>query len=103
MDSIQQTVQIENLEDGDDVDGGDGAGDEPLEAKYAKQMRQIFPQKIELPISAILQMIKDQIQLNPEFQRRDRWDNKRRSRFIESIIMNVPIPPVFLGEDNYGH
>jgi Protein of unknown function DUF262 len=40
--------------------------------------------------------------LNPDFQRRDRWDQEKQSRFIESIIMNVPIPPVFLGEDEYG-
>src|ERR1017187_1326406 len=47
-------------------------------------------------------MIKDQIDLNPIFQRRDRWDQVKQSRFIESIIMNVPIPPIFLGEDEYG-
>jgi len=47
-------------------------------------------------------MIKEQIDLNPDFQRRDRWDVEKQSRFIESIIMNVPIPPVFLGEDQYG-
>ena len=47
-------------------------------------------------------MIKEQINLNPDFQRRDRWDEEKQSRFIESIIMNVPIPPVFLGEDEYG-
>lgn len=82
-------------------------GDEPgpnilLEEKYRQQMRQIHPQKIELPISTLQQMIKDQIALNPEFQRRDRWDTKKQSRFVESVIMNVPIPPIFLGEDEYG-
>lgn len=79
-------------------------GEQPnlLEEKYRKQMRQIHPQKIELPISTLQAMIHDQITLNPEFQRRGRWDNKRRSRFIESLIMNVPVPPIFLGEDEYG-
>jgi Protein of unknown function DUF262 len=74
----------------------------PLEEKYKAQMRQIYPQKIELPISTLPEMIKEQIKLNPEFQRRDIWKTQKRSRFIESIIMNVPIPPVFLGEDDYG-
>lgn len=74
----------------------------PLEEKYREQMRQIVSQKIELPISTLPSMIKEQINLSPEFQRRNRWDDERRSRFIESIIMNVPIPPVFLGEDEYG-
>jgi hypothetical protein len=74
----------------------------PLEDKYSQQMRQIVSQKIELPISTLPDMIKEQIDLSPDFQRRGRWDVERRSRFIESIIMNVPIPPVFLGEDEYG-
>lgn len=76
--------------------------DDALEKKYAKQMRQIHPQKIELPISTLKAMVEDQIGLNPDFQRRDRWDTKKQSRFVESIIMNVPVPPVFLGEDRYG-
>jgi hypothetical protein len=73
-----------------------------LEEKYRAQMRQIVSQKIELPISTLKEMIEKQIDLSPDFQRRDRWNNEKGSRFIESIIMNVPIPPVFLGEDEYG-
>jgi hypothetical protein len=88
-----------------DIDRGDELSlepDIPLEEKYRQQMRQIVSQKIDLPISTLPAMIKEQINLSPNFQRRDRWDEDRRSRFIESIIMNVPIPPVFLGEDEYG-
>ncbi len=83
-------------------------GEEPaepetaLEQKYSKEMRQIVSQKIDLPISTLPDMIREQIDLNPHFQRRDRWDVEKQSRFMESIIMNVPIPPVFLGEDQYG-
>jgi len=89
--------------DTDDIDFGqpDDTGIS-LERKYQEQMRQIVSQKIELPISTLPSMIKEQIDLKPEFQRRGRWDIERRSQFIESIIMNVPIPPVFLGEDDYG-
>ena len=72
-------------------------GTTALEQKYSKEMRQIVSQKIDLPISTLPEMIKEQIDLNPDFQRRDRWDVEKQSRFIESIIMNVPIPPVFLG------
>lgn len=86
--------------DDDEIVGNDV--EVALEEKYAKQMRQIHPQKIELPISTLRAMVEDQIRLNPDFQRRDRWDTRKQSRFIESIIMNVPVPPVFLGEDKYG-
>ncbi|HCE6814537.1 TPA: DUF262 domain-containing protein [Pseudomonas aeruginosa] len=73
-----------------------------LEDKYKDQMRQIYPTKIDLPLITLLTQIDQQINLRPDFQRRDRWTNEKRSRFIESIIMNVPIPPVFLGEETYG-
>lgn len=42
------------------------------------------------------------IELSPEYQRRDRWGAGRQSKLIESFLMNVPIPPIFLNEDNYG-
>lgn len=73
-----------------------------FEKRYKAQMRQIVTQKIDLPISTLPAMLQDQIKINPEFQRRDRWDELRQSRLIESLLMNVPIPPVFLGEDEYG-
>jgi len=40
--------------------------------------------------------------LRPEYQRRLRWDNAKKSRLIESFIMNVPVPPVFLYEKAIG-
>ena len=94
--------QIPDVDFGEEtVVGGESLS--TLEKKYSAQMRQIVTQKIDLPISTLPQMIKEQIDLKPEFQRRDRWHLEKRSRFIESLIMNVPIPPVFLGEDEYGN
>lgn len=81
----------------------EGEGLSGFEKKYKAQMRQIVTQRLDLPISTLPAMLADQIKINPEFQRRDRWDEQRQSRLIESLLMNVPIPPVFLGEDQYGH
>ena len=36
------------------------------------------------------------INLNPEYQRNYVWDNKKASLLIESIILNVPIPVVYV-------
>lgn len=40
--------------------------------------------------------------LRPPYQRRLRWDNSKKSKLIESFIMNVPVPPVFLFENSSG-
>src|SRR5262245_40307540 len=41
---------------------------------------------------------KQWMNLRPEYQRRLVWDRKKKSLFVESMLMNVPIPPVFLYE-----
>jgi Protein of unknown function DUF262 len=38
------------------------------------------------------------VNLRPEYQRRRRWDQSKQSRLIESLLMNVPVPPIFLYE-----
>jgi hypothetical protein len=40
------------------------------------------------------------INLRPEYQRRTVWDDAKRSLFIESLLLNVPIPPIFLYESD---
>jgi hypothetical protein len=46
----------------------------------------------------INQINKGNILLNPDFQRRDAWDKVRKSRFIESLILGLPIPQIVLAE-----
>ena len=48
--------------------------------------------------TVINQIKKGNIQLNPSFQRRDAWNNKVKSRFIESLFMGLPIPQIILAE-----
>jgi len=48
----------------------------------------------------ISQIDKGNIQLNPKFQRRDAWENHRKSRFIESLVLGLPIPQVVLAESS---
>lgn len=39
--------------------------------------------------------------LRPFYQRRPRWDTRQQSLLIESFIMNIPVPPVFLYERDF--
>jgi len=36
----------------------------------------------------------------PEFQRNDIWDNAKKSRLIESILRDIPIPAIYLEKEN---
>jgi hypothetical protein len=39
--------------------------------------------------------------LRPFYQRRPRWEEKKQSLLIESFIMNIPVPPIFLYERDF--
>jgi hypothetical protein len=41
------------------------------------------------------------LEISPHYQRRTRWDNGRKSRLIESFLVNIPVPPVFLYENDF--
>jgi hypothetical protein len=45
------------------------------------------------------QMSKGNIDLQPAFQRRIAWDDVRKSRLIESIIVGMPVPNIVLAEN----
>ena len=42
------------------------------------------------------------LDLSPRYQRRNRWDRERQSQLMESFILNVPVPPVYLAEEDRG-
>ena len=44
------------------------------------------------------QLDKGKILIQPDFQRNQVWDKKQKSKFIESIILNFPLPPIYLNE-----
>lgn len=70
--------------------------------KYKKGEVRIVTEQARYPLNTIVGLVEsDNYILNPEFQRRHRWNNARKSRLIESFIMNVPIPPIFLYEVDY--
>lgn len=41
------------------------------------------------------------VNLRPEYQRRSRWTNKQKSLLIESFLLNIPVPPIFLFEGDF--
>lgn len=93
------------------------SGDPPLEADAASAESE---DDVTSPLTAtrasvsatdwtietiVQQMRKGRLDLNPKFQRRAAWTDQTKSRFVESAILNYPIPQVVLAErlDRTGH
>lgn len=51
-------------------------------------------------VGTIMQQIEQgNIDLNPKFQRRNAWNDTKRSKLIESLLLNIPVPEIVLAED----
>ncbi len=76
--------------------------DAAINEKYIKGEARIVTEQgaIKLPLIKG-EFTGGKYQLQPKYQRRITWDSKKRSKLIESFIINVPIPPVFVYEIDF--
>lgn len=67
--------------------------------KKAKE-RTVKTQTIEYDLETLVKKIdKNIIKLNPDYQRKHRWEKGFSSRLIESLILNIPVPLIYLSQD----
>lgn len=56
-----------------------------------------------MSIGELLNMQRDhELLIQPEFQRYFRWDNDQKSRLIESILLGIPLPTIFVSQRRDG-
>ena len=79
-----------------DQDLGERDHEEPVE--YPPSDRNIHTQGYDLSINTLQEQWDDKTLILPEFQREYVWDNAKASRLIESLLLNIPIPPLFFSE-----
>lgn len=59
--------------------------------------------RMDISFGEIMSMYeRDELIIDPEFQRLFRWSNDQQTRFIESLLLGIPIPPIFVAEDKDG-
>lgn len=65
--------------------------------------RQLRTDAVDFSFGEIVNLHNDrEIVIAPEYQRLFRWSDEQKSRLIESILIELPIPPIFLIEDENG-
>lgn len=74
-----------------------------IEQKYDEGQARIIIQRNDFLVPNLLAMFekKEVLDMSPPYQRRTRWNDTKRSHLIESLLMNIPIPPIFLYERDY--
>ena len=71
--------------------------------RFEKSQNDLVLQSSDFSLQGLREMVENNtIDLSPKYQRRERWDIGRQSELIESFLLNIPVPPVYLSEENYG-
>jgi hypothetical protein len=56
-----------------------------------------------VPMDTLIRRLNQKsIHLSPSFQRNEVWDDKRRSRLIESIMLKIPLPMFYVAANELG-
>lgn len=54
----------------------------------------------DYPVDAIIKRIRDDVIYVPPFQRKFVWNIEQASKFIESLILGLPVPGIFLSRES---
>lgn len=85
--TFEEIIPIDDQETEDDITG-------------AISFKSAVSQAADWTLETIYgQLAKGNIDLSPGFQRRAAWDDIRKSRLIESIIVGMPVPNIVLAEN----
>ena len=77
-------------EEGIDADDGD--------EQFTPLGYGIIVSPVDYPLESLHQKVAEHEMIMPSFQRQYVWDRPRASRLIESFMMDLPVPPVFVSE-----
>jgi hypothetical protein len=64
-----------------------------------RAQRQVKTDAYQMSVGEIINMYKDgELVINPDFQRLFRWEIGQKSKLIESILLGIPVPSIFVFE-----
>ena len=89
---------------------GEGAGLEAEKGEEGTIHAPFDPEKIDVITQArtvdllVTRLREGELDLSPEFQRRSNvWNEARKSALIESLLLRIPIPSLYVSEDKEGN
>lgn len=77
--------------------------DNNLEVKIIELRNDLKTDRLDMSFGEIINIYSEgMLVIQPEYQRAYRWSNEQKTRFVESILLGIPIPPIFVAEDSEG-
>lgn len=81
------------------------AGDENMTLLEEVQLarKKVVTDGYEMSLGELINLYRaEELKIDPVFQRLFRWGDERKTRFIESILLGIPFPPIFVYQDANG-
>ena len=74
-----------------------------LEQQISDERKKLSADRMDISFGEIMNLYEqEELIIRPEYQRLFRWTNSQKTSLIESILMGIPIPPIFVAEDEDG-
>lgn len=74
-----------------------------LDDEIKKKRNDFTTDRLDMSIGEMINLYNDgELIISPEFQRLFRWSEYQKTRLIESILLGIPIPPIFVVQNNDG-
>ena len=66
-------------------------------AQLQEQRRKVDFDSYDITVDELVRRVaKGRIEIAPAYQRQFRWDDARQSKLVESLLLGIPVPPLFM-------
>ena len=74
-----------------------------LLAEVQAARKKVVTDGYEMSLGELINLYRNnELKIDPVFQRLFRWQDERKTRFIESILLGIPFPPIFVFQNENG-
>lgn len=74
-----------------------------MTTQFDSQRRKVDVDNFDVTVRELVRMVESgEIDRAPEYQRKFRWDETRESKLIESVLLGLPVPTIFMATNKDG-
>lgn len=74
-----------------------------IKSEVDSKRREISSENLSMSVGEVLNLYRDnELDIHPEFQRVFRWVPQQKSRLIESLLLGIPLPPIYVAVNEDG-
>ncbi|MEG1716908.1 MAG: DUF262 domain-containing protein [Lachnospiraceae bacterium] len=74
-----------------------------LEKQISDERARLSSDRMDISFGELMNLYNsDELIIRPEYQRLFRWTTAQKTGLVESILLGIPVPPIFVAEDGNG-